>query len=217
MSDPDDVLQLREGPPRCFASPLLEAYGIGHGFYTRDGDPDVPVRRVKQVHGTDLAGVADLPTCEADGVVLRAGEGWAGVVTADCCPVLIAGDGAVAAVHAGWRGMVAGIVEKAATEIGGAVAAVGPCIGVEAFEVGEEVAAAFVGAGLGDAVVRRDMWPRPHVDLPLAALLCLRRAKLDADDVDVGRLCTHSRPADFYSYRRDGPGTGRMLSVIHAR
>ncbi len=183
-----------------------------------------PLVMVRQVHGSRIAGAGDVG-CEADAVALSIGEGTAGVLTADCCPILLMhpgtwGNDAVAAVHAGWRGMAGGVIEAAVARLVKLtgrpamhiVAAIGPCIGPDAFEVGEEVADAF---GNDPAtVLRRDGWPKPHIDLPAAAAVRLEHAGVRRQTIDLARLCTVERPAEFFSHRRDAGRTGRMLNVI---
>lgn len=178
------------------------------------------LRSVWQVHGSRCVGWEEADaTVQADAVVLEAGEGTAGVMTADCCPVLLADPttGRVAAVHAGWRGTVGGVLEQTIQVVAARgstltdlVAAVGPCIGPEHFEVGEEVAAQFDPAD----VLRRPAWPRPHVDVPSAVERRLRAAGVTK--VDLLRLCTYERSDLFFSHRRDNGRTGRMLNVIAA-
>lgn len=166
-----------------------------------------------QVHGTDVvnverAGLGPRPDNreawpKADGLMTDEADVVVNVRTADCVPILLASsDGRrVAAVHAGWRGLVAGVVEAGlnAFEPGeDMVAAIGPCLCAERFEVGPEVARAFVDAGLSHAV-RPDL-EHPHVDMRLAVRTQLERAGVTR--VDVSHLCTWNTP-DFFSYRRD--------------
>ena len=82
------------------------------------------------------------------------------VRVADCVPILIATEGgkSVAAVHAGWRGVIAGAVLAALHALGtgaaeSCVAAIGPCIGGDAFEVGPEVLAEFMRVFGDDAPI----------------------------------------------------------------
>lgn len=179
----------------------------------------------KQVHGHTV----DTPghrCAEADAHVTdQPGEAVA-VRTADCVPVLLAtGDGrTVAAVHAGWRGLVpeANIIGQAvrtlvelagpSTERAGVVAAVGPCISAERYEVGEEVAARFRAEY--PAAVRDDLGPRPHLDVRAVALAQLLAAGLAKDRVDVFAGCTFDDAEDFFSYRRDGRGVGHLAAWI---
>lgn len=138
---------------------------------------------------------------------------------ADCAPVLLAsGDGRiVGAVHAGWRGVIAGVLPAAvgamrdlgATEIR---AAIGPCISVEHFEVGPEVAAEFERVFPGLGVVRAGRGDRSMVDLKAALAAQADRAAAAA--VEVLPHCTYADPSLFFSHRRDGGVTGRTAAVI---
>jgi len=137
--------------------------------------------------------------------------------TADCVPILLATtDGQhVAAVHAGWRGLVAGVIEAAVGRLPRpAVAAIGPCISAEHFEVGEQVAQHFEAAHVDRS---RD---RPHVDLPGAAAARLRARGVK--HIDTTGRCTYRDADAFFSHRRDvthrgQADTGRMAALIAAR
>lgn len=188
---------------------------------------------VSQVHGADVhvvddgARVADVRTVTADALVVR-GEGRAVAVrVADCAPVLIADTRtrAVAAAHAGWRGTVAGVVpatiaklvEHAGSRVEDLVVAIGPHIRVEAFEVGEDVAATIAAAAHGADVVRRDRrWPKPHVDLAAVLRAQLAAIGVGPERVDDAGGCTQTEPERFFSFRRDGKRSGRHVGVIVA-
>jgi YfiH family protein len=171
-----------------------------------------------QVHGAVIADSDNMPGCEADGSYSADAGVVCAVLTADCLPVLLC-DGAgreVAVVHAGWRGLVSGVLEAAlarfsapADEI---MAWLGPAIGPEAFEVGEEVRAAFLAV---DPAVEAAFRPsRPgHWLADLYALARQRLARQGVMDVYGGGLCTYNDAERFYSYRRE-PVTGRMASLI---
>lgn len=163
-----------------------------------------------------VAGVDDL--CGVDGVVARGRHVAVGVHTADCLPLLLADVDAriIAAVHCGWRGTVAGIAANALhtmTSLGAdparIVAAIGPHICPECFEVGEEVAARFPA----EAVIRRPDWPRPHVDLARAVAIQLRDCGVTR--IANPRLCS-MHTSTFYSVRRQGPALPRRtLTLLH--
>lgn len=173
---------------------------------------------LNQVHGTAcaIAGQSPQDTC-ADASVGLAAQQLCVVMTADCLPVLFCSrDGqAVAAAHAGWRGLLAGVLETTVAQMQVApsevLAWLGPAIGPQAFEVGDEVRAAFVAespAAAGAFSAHGNKW--------LADLYALARQRLQRAGVNAvygGGLCTFSQPEDFYSYRRDGV-TGRMASLI---
>ena len=110
-----------------------------------------------QVHGTTALVVNEpWPAGErpkADAMVTATPGIALGVLTADCAPVLFADEQArvVAAAHAGWRGALSGVVEAAIEAMEGLgakreriLAAVGPCIGPDAYEVGPEFKAQFL-------------------------------------------------------------------------
>jgi YfiH family protein len=110
-----------------------------------------------QIHSASVV-TAAAPWSErprADGVATRTPGLVCGALAADCAPVLLADPQArvAAAAHAGWRGALAGVVESAVaamTELGAAreriVAAVGPCIGPNSYEVGLDFLTAFEAA-----------------------------------------------------------------------
>jgi polyphenol oxidase len=170
-----------------------------------------------QVHGARVAVLPSAAEEPADGVVTLEHGAVCAVLVADCLPVFLAsraGD-RVGIAHAGWRGLAAGVVEATIAALDCApaelVAWLGPSIGPDAFEVGGEVRDAFLAGDPGAAAAfragRRDRW--------LADLTMLARRRLAAAGVVAvtgGDRCTHSDPARFYSYRRDG-ATGRMAAL----
>ena len=161
---------------------------------------------------------------ECDAVVSSLGGHALMSFGADCVTVLLydRASGAAAAVHAGWRGAVAGTVSAAVDslvrECGARprdiVAAIGPAISGERYEVGEEVAAALTAAhGEAEAtplMPRRG--DRYYPDLRAFAALRLRRAGVTSIDADTH--CTFSEPELFWSHRRTGDARGVQAAVI---
>lgn len=145
------------------------------------------------------------------------------VRVADCVPLLLGtGDGrAVAAVHAGWRGVVANIASEALGMLRDhgdhIVAAIGPAIGFDAFEVGPEVLDEFARRFGPTAPIRHTPDGKGRVDLRE----CLRRQLIDAgipdDRIDRTDRCTYTHADEFFSHRRDRGVTGRMAAVIATR
>jgi len=176
---------------------------------------------MKQVHGAavrlapwDGAPEADAGLAEGPGLLV-------GVETADCLPVLIVDPWrrAVAAVHAGWRGTVAGVAQAAVRALlaGGSraeslIAALGPSIGPCCYEVGEVVVGAF--AEWGQTFFRPGTRGRPHLDLRAANARQLLDQGVVADRIHHVSDCTFCRADRYHSYRRDGRGTGRMVSFV---
>ena len=177
--------------------------------------------RARQVHGNAVAHVGDIDAhTEADAVWARASDGpvICAVTTADCVPVLLVDEArrACAAVHSGWRGTVAGVVPRTVEVLRGAGidpstlrVAVGPCIELDAFEVGPEVAEQFA-----PEMVQTEGYAKPHVDLVATVFAQLVRAGVPRDRIErVGR-CTHANAGTYFSYRRDGAGSGQQLSFV---
>jgi YfiH family protein len=190
------------------------------------------IARVRQVHGSDVIFVRREqpvpPPVDADGLVTDDPGKAVAVVAADCVPLLIADPetGAVAAVHAGWRGTAAAAAASAVSALRSRfgssparlVAAIGPSIGPCCYVVGEELIEAFRCAGHQDGWL--DVWftraadGRLRLDLWRATLDQLTAEGLASDRVHVAGLCTMHHRDRFYSYRGDGPRTGRMAAVI---
>ncbi len=146
---------------------------------------------------------------------------------ADCVPILLADPvhRVVAAVHAGWRGTVSGILRKAVgvmEELGARpsdlLAAIGPCIGLCHYEVGEDVVSAASDAFGGRAAElfsRRD--GRVFMDLRASNLLLLEQAGVPRDQVSVCPDCTYCDSERYFSHRRDGERRGVHMAVISLR
>lgn len=175
---------------------------------------------IRQVHGR---GVVRLPhpvdTPEADAVWTDQPGVVCAVQAADCLPVLFCDTGGrvVAAAHAGWRGLAGGVLEATIEALpvppSDLLAWLGPAIGPEAFEVGDEVRAAFVATDEQAALAFR---PSPRAGRHFADLFRLARQRLDRAGVTVvrgGGESTHADPERYYSFRRDGV-TGRMAALI---
>lgn len=164
---------------------------------------------------------------KADAIVTDDPACLIAVRIADCCPVLLSSaDGrVVGAVHAGWRGVVSGVLPAAVASMRSLtreplVAAIGPCISFDQFEVGDEVAAEFRDAfgPSADALIRPRGPQHPGkslVDLKGALAEQLRLVGVGEVDVDLG--CTVSQPDLFFSHRRDQGVTGRMIGIIGPR
>lgn len=174
---------------------------------------------LRQVHGNLAVNAAEsAKNTEADAAYARRSDLVCVVMTADCLPVLFCDKAGtvVAAAHAGWRGLLGGVLENtlAAMQVppDQVMAWLGPAIGPENFEVGNEVYQAFVAHDLRSAGF---FAARPGGKW-LADLYGLARFRLTAAGVGAvfgGGLCTVADTGRFFSYRRDGV-TGRMASLI---
>lgn len=187
---------------------------------------------LSQVHGVDLVelGATTSDGVRADACLTTEANIACTIMVADCLPLLFTDENGcvVAAAHAGWRGLASGVIEKtlealcARAQVGPAQVQVwlGPCIGVDAFEVGVDVRAAFVDSiGITDA----DSYFKPHplhADKWLADLAGLARLRLKALGVNAisgndstNAWCTVAQRSRLFSYRRDRV-TGRFAVCI---
>lgn len=174
---------------------------------------------LKQVHGTNVvAAVAAHIGVTADGAWTDRPGVVCAVLTADCLPVFVCDcrGTKVALLHAGWRGLAAGVIEAGvralATPGAELLAWLGPAIGPDSYEVGDDVRRVFLdddpGAAEGFRPARAGRW---HADLYALARRRLRQQGVCA--VYGGGHCTRREGDTFYSFRRDG-ATGRMASLI---
>ncbi|MDM8564410.1 peptidoglycan editing factor PgeF [Candidatus Halobeggiatoa sp. HSG11] len=171
---------------------------------------------LEQVHSniTTTAILSNI-NCKADASYTDKPEQVCVILTADCMPVLFCNKTGtkVAAIHAGWRGLANGILEEVLQYFDSDVLVwLGPAIGPQAFEVGEDVYAAFTDflpqASKAFTLTDNNHW--------LADLYLLARQRLAYQGITAvfgGKFCTYSEPERFYSYRRD-KATGRMASLI---
>ena len=161
-----------------------------------------------------------------DALVTNVPDVCVAVSTADCVPVLLYAPDrkVVAAVHAGWRGTVLHIARKAASLMIEAydcdptqlVAGIGPSISQAAFEVGEEVVKAFQMAGFPmERILRRNAeTQKAYIDLWETNRLQLLEAGLLSEHIEIAGICTYIRYEDYFSARRLGVKSGRILTGI---
>jgi hypothetical protein len=211
---------------RCL--PLCALGWLEHGFESRHSS-GIPtgfgVARLKQIHSAIVIRPTGTEADCGEGDALIADQPGRLLVvrTADCVPILLVDPTrkAVAAVHAGWRGVVAGVLPHAlsamrdhcGTNPGDLLAALGPCIRHDAFEVGPEVAMQF-----------QDLFPersnlnqRTHVDLAEACQRQLAATGVPAAQVFDCGCCSFADGLRWHSYRRDRESSGRMQAFIGVR
>ncbi len=188
----------------------------------------------RQVHGRSVTRIGGdggvdrraAPEREGDALITDRPRVALAIQTADCVPILLWDPQrpAIAAVHAGWRGTAVDVVgaaiaamrEQLGTDPAALHAALGPAIGGARFEVGPEVVEA-LGERLDvDEFLIPVDGPRPHVDLRRANAALLRRAGVPGEAIETVGGCTHDDP-ELFSYRRDGPRSGRQMGVVQLR
>jgi YfiH family protein len=191
---------------------------------------------LSQVHGAQVVWLSDKTVhgTQADGCITDQPRVACTIMVADCLPLLLTNQqgSRVAAVHAGWRGLAGqggqGILEAvlerfrapapvdSVQDASKIIAWLGPCIGPEAFEVGDEVRDAFV---VHDRAALALFKPQASGKwlADLQGLARLRLAALGVTQIygnDGSRSwCTVSQPLRFFSHRRDRV-SGRMAACI---
>ena len=148
-----------------------------------------------------------------DAFVTNLPDAAIGVRTADCVPVLIYDSvkRVVAAVHAGWKGTVLHISH----------AVIGPSIGPDSFQVGEEVATHFKEAGFPMERIwsfQGPKGPKPmsgghHIDLWKANAWLLEQAGIPSENIHTCGIDTYTTEA-YFSVRREGVQCGRIINSI---
>lgn len=189
---------------------------------------------LSQVHGVDVASLneATPDSTVADACITQVAHVACTIMVADCLPLLFTDDAGrvVAAAHAGWRGLAAGVIERTVSAVcaQASVSAaqvrvwLGPCIGPDAFEVGDDVRVAFTsGDALDPAQAQHFFKPHPmHAGKWLADLAGLARLRLQvlgvasvAGNNSTPEWCTVAQRSRLFSFRRDGV-TGRFAVCI---
>lgn len=180
---------------------------------------------LNQTHSTDVVVASDKGVVQqADGAHTQEDNLVCTVLTADCLPVFFCNKEAtqVAVAHAGWKGLGAGVLEKTLACFSSAPEHLrvwlGPAIGPEHFEVGDDVRQYYVdhypSLPYQDFFVPVQTDPSRlcwHMDIYAMARYILKQQGVDA--VYGGGYCTYADKTRFFSYRRE-PVCGRMASCI---
>lgn len=185
-----------------------------HGTVVRKVEADFlelsPTQQQMQLEGVDAL-ITNVPRIAIN------------VSTADCIPLFLFDPvhRAIGIVHAGWRGTVGRIVENTlvamqqhydtdptVTEV-----VIGPGISVDAFEVGQEVYDAFAEAGfpMSQIAIRKTKW---HIDLWKANQWLLQQQGVSPERMELCGICTYKLNEQFFSARRQGIDSGRILNGI---
>ena len=193
-----------------------------------------------QVHGCVIREVTDPFTAReelegVDALVTDVPGVAISVRTADCIPVLLYDHvhKAIAAVHDGWRGTVQHLSRKVidfmhcryGTDASDLKAVIGPGIGPDSFQVGQEVVEEFRQAGFHLDEILLDYGPKnpvadnpmnggQHIDLWQANRWLLEQSGVRPENIQVAEICTYRNNDRFFSARREGLGCGRIINVI---
>lgn len=184
---------------------------------------------LNQTHSTEVATLlnGELDTQNADAVYTSQARQVCAILTADCLPVLFFSEKTheIAAAHAGWRGLCAGILEATISKFTALPEDIsvwlGPAIGPNTFEVGNDVFTAFTqnNSHAFTAFLPISSIKKANGDseqkylMDIYALAKQRMNKIGINRIFGGNLCTVTDKERFYSYRRDGV-TGRLATCI---
>ncbi len=185
---------------------------------------------VWQVHGTEVIVASETRAdgrwlAQADALLTDRPGLALSMRFADCVPVLLYDPirPSVGIVHAGWRGTLAdtvGAAVRAMTESFGTrpadiQAAIGPSMGPECYQVGQEVVEG-TQAAFGDVadLIHYADDGSAYLDLWAANCRALLRAGLISANIQVSRVCTACHTDEFFSHRAEHGRTGRFGVVI---
>lgn len=211
------VFSLRSMQENCA---FTDRENLRTSFLHKFGFTADSIASAEQVHGAEVASV-DSSGCVqgADGLVTSMKDLALTVAAADCLPVYLwsASGNCIGLLHAGWRGSsqkitkngVRTIVEKYNVDAHNLFALLGPCICQKCYEIGPEVAVQFHP----DSIVKEPEG-RFHLDLRVENYQQLLKSGLPGEHIHSCDLCTSCHEDIFFSYRRDGQGTGRMIAAL---
>ncbi|HZH71861.1 MAG TPA: peptidoglycan editing factor PgeF [Mariniphaga sp.] len=190
-------------------------------------EPDCLVFPV-QTHSSNVVSIEGIPAKvpgDTDALITDEPGVCLCIQTADCVPVLLYDpvQKIIAAIHAGWRGTVGLIVnktiEKMINQYGSSasniLAAIGPSIGPEVYQVGEEVAkAVYECLPKPESLIRNDSKGKYLFNLWEANKQLLIECGIAGSNIEISGQCTFSLKEEYFSARREGIDTGRMVSGI---
>lgn len=197
---------------------------IAKGFLTSESTAKLIT--LKQIHSNICVEITKdnaISGIEADAMVTKEKNIAIGILTADCAPVLFFDPkkSIVGAAHAGWRGAVGGVIESTVKKMrecgsnpGNIVAAIGPCIGKNSYEIDDDFKRNFSGSGECFCLVNH----RIHFDLPKFCRKRLLEAGIREANIEKIDVDTYANCNDYFSYRyarQNSSGIcGRQLSAI---
>lgn len=218
-----------------FRQEKAEILGLNLGFNTPDlketvlknrqqvfalkGVDEESVVFCNQVHGNHIQevfkpGLID----ETDGLITNKTNLGLSILVADCAAILFHDrqTGYIGALHAGWRGTKDRILPKAieilkqkGSSLKEVYFFISPCISIDKFEVGEEVAHEFP-----NEVINRIDYKKPHIDLKKMLIVQLEEFGIHQHQIEVSEYCTYKDLHNYYSYRREGKQSGRLMAFI---
>lgn len=210
---------------------LIHGFGIrlweDDDYKNRPEWNDLKLVFLDQIHSNIIQVIDNIPEERLKGDAMITGLPFLLLIikTADCLPALIVDESqkVIAAVHCGWRGTSKRVVQKTIQSMkdnygsnpGALLVALGPCIGNECYEVGEDVYQSFKQKGLSTEFFRdHPLRRRKYLfDLKGANLSQIVSAGVEEKNIFSAEICTHCHES-LPSFRRDKDKAGRTLSFI---
>lgn len=159
-----------------------------------------------------------------DAIITKLPSICIGITTADCVPILFFDPvkKVIAAAHAGWRGTCGKIAEKTILTLiekfecnpSDILVTIGPSISVEMYEVGNELVESFEKAGFDISEIFSTKNNSLYLDLWKANEQLLIKNGILQQNIEIAGICTYTEHEKFFSARRLGIKSGRMLSGI---
>ena len=180
-------------------------------YFNLPSDP----RYLNQIH-SDKCLRFDNPECEGDAIYTNKKNEVCAILTADCLPIFITDTlgQEVTVIHAGWKGLLKGVIEQTLKyfDSKNLVAHFGPAISQDSFEVGEEIRDKYIAKDNRFTSSFKTNSGKHFLDLYSAAKLVLNN--FDIYKISGGNECTFKQEDEYFSYRRDGKNSGRMVNLI---
>jgi len=197
-----------------------EAQAVAHNRALLVKQFDLPSepKYLEQIH-SNICLQATSAECIGDAVVTQDKGVVCAVMTADCLPIFAYDTlgTQVGVAHAGWKGIANGVIESFVDQFESSDLLVhfGPAISQVAFEVGEEVYQQFIDKDLKleQAFIAKD--GNYQLDIYQAARIVLNG--LGVKSISGGGECTYTQQDKYFSYRRDGVKSGRMINLIYLK
>ena len=188
-----------------------------------------------QTHGTEIrvidktffllsASEKTLYLHGVDALITKLPRVCIGVTTADCVPLIFfdTHKKVVAVAHAGWRGTCCRIAEKTVRvmmeqfdcKADDILVTVGPSISVDVYNVGSELVETFQNEGFDTDEIFVEKGEKLHLDLWKANRQSLLKAGILPQHIEIAGICTYTKHDQFFSARRLGIKSGRMLSGV---
>ena len=172
-------------------------------------------RFLNQTH-SDKCLSFDSSECEGDALFTNKKNEVCAILTADCLPIFISDTlgQEVAVIHAGWKGLLRGVIEQTIKSFDSKnlVAHFGPAISQDSFQVGEEVRDSYISKDKNFTSSFKTTSGKHYLDLYEAAKLVLNN--FDIYKISGGNDCTFRQKDEYFSFRRDGKDSGRMVNLI---